>query len=114
MKPRRSARTYAAILDDRKVFQEYARRPEFIEWAYIGKPEENRRFAIIRPGGKPREGYLPAGLQWVDLYVGDRGRIVEHRRSGGAFYDVEDHPEGAVAWARSAVRHVLTKHARTR
>jgi hypothetical protein len=103
---RRDLQTTRRILEDRKAFQRYAKRPEFIEWAFIGRPEENRRFAIIQPS--PHEG-----LRWVDLYA-DRGHAKEWRRSGGAFYDVEDHPEGAVAWARSAVRHVMTKHARTR
>lgn len=49
-----------------------------------------------------RQEWPGAGYHW-DV-VDDRGRIV--RRSGGKFYDVEDHPEGALVWAkRSAARY---------
>jgi hypothetical protein len=87
------------VADNNKAFDAYAKRPGFRAWAYVGGPDENRRVAVIKDHDYP-------GLVWVDLHV-DRGSVEVYRKSGGAFYDTgdpNDHPEGALEWAKSSAR----------
>lgn len=83
--------------DNEAAFERYAKRPGFKAWAYEGGPDDNRRVAVIKDPGF-------SGLRWADLYV-DRGDVKTFRSSSGAFYDdSDDHPEGALEWAKSSAR----------
>ena len=92
------------VREDEKAFEKYSKRPSFRAWAYEGVPGENRRVAIVKEKDYP-------GLKWVDLYV-ERGDVKEFRQSGGNFYDTgdpNDHPEGALEWARSSAQAYVDK-----
>lgn len=62
---------------------------QFILWATPG--DEWSRYAVVRP-----ERF--AGLRWQRYSAS--GDLID--QSGGGFYDADDHPEGAVEWARQS------------
>lgn len=78
--------------------------PKFAAWAcdpYVGTGGCTYRYAIVQP-------YHGAGLRWQRLVVVLPGTSAECvATSHGAFYDgADDHPEGAVEWARAwAMEH---------
>lgn len=85
------------------------RRPDESNWTAYERATDpfgdyaSVRYAIVQP--------LPgSGLEWVRLTCGDPlpGQCPrEVRRSQGAFYDTgdpNDHPEGAIEWARTSAR----------
>jgi hypothetical protein len=78
-------------------FKRYASR--VVDWVDISATEA---YAITQesPG---------AGYRWTIFWVNPRGQATVWRTSDGCFYDVEDHPEGALQWARDALAEWLAK-----